>query len=148
MTVILHSACPMPKGRRGRPSRDPQGEGIYRKHKTILIADDDRTTRLLVSMIAKKAGYGWKTASNGRDALEIYREGGVDLVISDRQMPLMDGLELLRKLRSFDPDVKVIILSGGMSDEHRSEFLQAGAVMVLDKPYDNKDLVCVIEATI
>ena len=80
---------------------------------TILVADDSATMRMIVQ--ATLTGAGWKvlTAGNGQEALEMARRHPVDLVVSDWNMPVMGGLELIQGLREEDQylDVPVLVLT-------------------------------------
>ena len=81
---------------------------------TILLVDDEDMIRDLCSRILTKAGYSVITASNGREALEVYQQRGseISLVILDLIMPEMGGKQCLESLLSLDPSVKVVIASG------------------------------------
>ena len=80
---------------------------------TILVADDSATMRMIVQ--ATLTGAGWKvlTAENGQQALEVAKRHPVDLVVSDWNMPVMGGLELIQGLRDDDRylDVPVLVLT-------------------------------------
>ena len=80
---------------------------------TILVADDSATMRMIVQ--ATLTGAGWKvvTAGNGQEALEMARSHPIDLVVSDWNMPVMGGLELIQGLRGEDQyvDVPVLVLT-------------------------------------
>lgn len=82
--------------------------------KTVMLVDDERPARELLKMTInwEKAGFSilWE-ARNGKQALEQYAEKKPDLIITDVQMPVMDGLELLERVKIIDPDQKVVILS-------------------------------------
>ncbi|WP_313464741.1 response regulator, partial [Achromobacter sp.] len=80
---------------------------------TILVADDSATMRMIVQ--ATLTGAGWKvlTAGNGQEALEVAKNHPVDLVVSDWNMPVMGGLQLIQGLREQDRylDVPVLVLT-------------------------------------
>ena len=82
--------------------------------KTVMLVDDERPARELLKMLIdwKKAGFEilWE-ARNGKQALEQYLEKRPDLIITDVQMPVMDGLELLKNVKELCPSQPVIILS-------------------------------------
>lgn len=77
--------------------------------KTILIVDDEKHIRLLYEEEFKDEGYNVLTASNGREALEVFQEQPVDLVLLDIKMPEMDGSAFLREVRQFNTSVPIII---------------------------------------
>lgn len=108
----------------------------------ILVADDEESVRELVKMILEREGHSVETAAGGRDALDKLRAGRYALVVLDRAMPLMSGLEVLREMKA-DPalkDVKAIMCTaaGMMSDV--DEALSAGAADYVVKPLDMKTL--------
>ncbi|MEW5746601.1 MAG: response regulator [Nitrospirota bacterium] len=79
----------------------------------ILMADDDPFVRDMVGFILESSDYTVETAENGREALEKYKAGsGFHVIISDMNMPEMDGRALIREVRSIDPDIPIILLTG------------------------------------
>ena len=100
-----------------------------------LVVDDDPVVRRAVTRMVESLGLGCRDAEDGRTALALLESlGGVPLVISDIQMPGLDGLELLRALRQAHPDTVVIMLSGLAEVQTAVECLQHGAVDYLSKP--------------
>ncbi len=77
--------------------------------KLLLLVDDEESIRILYSEEFKDDGYDVMTAENGHDALEIFNEKRPDLVILDIQMPDMDGIDVLRKMKMQDSTVPVIL---------------------------------------
>jgi two-component system chemotaxis sensor kinase CheA len=92
----------------------------------ILVVDDSPTTRTMLRNVLATAGYSVVTASDGMDALERLRYQLVDLVVSDVQMPRMNGFELTRQVKS-QFGVPVVLVTGLENEEHRREGLAAGA---------------------
>jgi two-component system chemotaxis sensor kinase CheA len=95
----------------------------------IIVADDSLSTRAAAKSILEIAGFAVITAADGQEALELAREGGCDLIVSDVQMPRMDGLELTRRVKA-DPKlagVPVILVTSLNAPEDRSAGLKAGA---------------------
>lgn len=82
---------------------------------TILIADDDVTVRRTIAQHLVRSGYVVREASTGKEALDVLRGGGVDLVITDVYMPDMDGIEFISRASQEVGAPKVIVISGGMS---------------------------------
>ena len=78
---------------------------------TILIVDDEVETRNLLQEIMEKEGYLVWAAQDGKQALDLLEGQAMDLVLSDIQMPLMNGIELLGNIRSRFPDTQVILLT-------------------------------------
>ena len=80
---------------------------------TILLVDDDAEIRMSVGDILNRSGYSVLTAADGSSALQVLRDGIViDLVIADYQMPGMDGLMLIRRIKEEMPNMPVVMLTG------------------------------------
>jgi two-component system cell cycle sensor histidine kinase/response regulator CckA len=89
---------------------------------TILIVDDDPSVRRIVELVLKTNGFKTISASNGLEALMIYSSYRVDLdlVLTDIDMPQMNGIELAVRIRVLDPAKKILMMSGGLhSDAER-----------------------------
>ena len=94
----------------------------------ILIVDDDPFVAEMLSMILDGDGYGVETAGNGREALEIYAaRPDIGLIISDMNMPVMNGLELIREVRGRSEDTPIIILTGNNEISVAIQALKNGA---------------------
>ncbi len=110
---------------------------------TILVADDSATMRMIVQ--ATLAGAGWTvlTAGNGQEALEMARRHPVDLVVSDWNMPVMGGLELIQGLREEDQylDVPVLVLTTEDDVDSKMAARDLGVCGWLSKPVDPDVLV-------
>ncbi len=111
--------------------------------KKILVVDDDPIVVTMVAVNLRKAGYELLTACDGQAALEMARTNRVGIVISDWNMPRMDGLELCRELRAQSGDgyVYIILLTSQAKVEQRVEGLAAGADDFLKKPFDPRELL-------
>jgi PAS domain S-box-containing protein len=113
---------------------------------TILLVDDEKVICDLGSRILMKAGYNVITASNGREALEVYQTTGqeIDLIILDLVMPEMGGRKCLESLLNLNPFVKVIIASGYYADAVSREALVSAAKGFVNKPFDIKQVLEVV----
>jgi two-component system response regulator CpxR len=80
--------------------------------KTILCVDDNEQSLSIRKVMLETRGYRVIACNNGQDALEAFRRGGVDLVLSDLIMPGLDGTELIEKVKSEAPQVPAILFSG------------------------------------
>ncbi len=105
-----------------------------------LIVDDSSVMRKIVERALRQAGLPLGTvleASTGTEALELLRRNRVDLIVSDINMPMMDGLEFLRQLRSQNlaPGVPVVMITTESSEEHVREAILAGAQGYIRKPF-------------
>ena len=104
--------------------------------KRILIVDDAAFMRMMLKDILTKNGFEiCGEASNGKDALEKYKELNPDLVTLDITMPDMDGLTALKELRNIDNDVKVIMCSAMGQQAMVIDAIQAGAKDFIVKPF-------------
>jgi two-component system, chemotaxis family, chemotaxis protein CheY len=78
----------------------------------ILVVDDDQAIRLLLRAMLERRGHAVVEATNGNEGLQYYQAAPMDLVITDIQMPVMDGLQMIKELRANFPTAKVIAISG------------------------------------
>ena len=106
-------------------------------NETILIVDDHETIWDFLIEALQLLGYSVLLAENGEDAVSIYKEnpGVVDLVLLDMIMPKMGGHQAFYQLRTIDPDVKVLLSSGFVSEEEVHDLLEQGACGFLPKPH-------------
>jgi CheY-like chemotaxis protein len=88
-------------------SRFTRGRG-----ETVLAVDDDEALLPAIVELLTMIGYRLITADNGRAAIEEYRQNQPDVVLMDRSMPCMNGVEAAQQILDFDPDAKVVLLSG------------------------------------
>lgn len=105
--------------------------------KHILMVDDSKTVRNLIAFIIKKEGFQVTTAEDGLDALEkLYASSSVDLIITDINMPRMDGFTFVRNLREQEAfrDVPIIILSTEGQEKDKEQGLSLGANLYMVKP--------------
>ncbi len=114
------------RGGASAPSSEPSGP--VRKTHRVLVVDDSVTTRTLEKSILEAEGYVVEVAVSGVDALERLRRGTFDLMVSDVEMPEMNGLELVRRVRQGPhAELPVILMSSLAKDEDRARGLAAGA---------------------
>ncbi|MBI5849249.1 MAG: response regulator [Nitrospirae bacterium] len=102
----------------------------------ILVVDDCATTRKLLTLYLKSKGYEVVTAENGLDGLEKVGREGVNLVLSDLNMPYMDGLEFVKSLRA-NPDtaeLPVVMVTTEADPEEKEKAMKAGANGYMIKP--------------
>jgi two-component system, chemotaxis family, chemotaxis protein CheY len=118
--------------------------------KTILAVDDSASMRQMVLLTLRGAGYEVVQACDGVEALEAARAGAADLVLTDVHMPRMDGITLVRELRTL-PDYKfvpMLVLTTESSQEKKMEGKQAGATGWLVKPFNPPQLLATIARVI
>lgn len=104
--------------------------------KKLLIIDDQLGIRLLLSEVFKKEGYDTYQAANGIEALALIRENEPDLVLLDMKIPGMDGLEILRRIRSVWTSLKVIMMTAYGELDMIQEARDLGALKHFTKPFD------------
>lgn len=118
--------------------------------KTILTVDDSASIRQMVSFTLKSAGYTVLEAQDGQEGLTKAKGSSVDLVLTDQNMPKMDGLTLIKTLRGL-PAYKatpILMLTTESSDTMKSQGKSAGATGWLVKPFDPQKLLEVVRKVI
>jgi DNA-binding response OmpR family regulator len=108
----------------------------------VLIAEDDRDSRELLSWLLEKLGYQVVAATNGKEAWEAFRRRRFRIVISDVLMPEVDGLELCRRIRSHKQSkyTYVIMMTALIGKKDYLEGMEAGADDFVTKPFDADEL--------
>jgi putative nucleotidyltransferase with HDIG domain len=106
----------------------------------ILIVDDEEPIREVLASLLEAAGYESNTATNGAEALQCLEGGGFDLVLSDILMPVMDGLELLKRIHGREPDLPVVMVTAMNDISAAIGALRTGAYDYLLKPFDKDQL--------
>jgi len=114
--------------------------------KTILTVDDSVSIRQMISFTLRGAGYEVTEAVDGQDALDKSQRETFNLVLTDINMPRMDGLELLEKLRGLTPykTIPILMLTTESCSEMKAKGRAAGATGWLVKPFNPKSLLEVI----
>jgi two-component system chemotaxis response regulator CheY len=118
--------------------------------KNILIVDDSESIRLVVSLGLKEAGYNVVAGINGQDGLRLLEENKVDLIISDLNMPIMDGITFLKEVRKHDryKFLPLLILTTESQESKKIEAKQAGATGWIIKPFVKEKLLAVVKKVI
>ena len=114
---------------------------------SILTADDSTSMRQMVSFTLKGAGYEVVEAVDGAEALEIAKTRAFDLVVTDVNMPNMDGISLIKELRKL-PDFKftpILMLTTESASDKKQEGKEAGATGWIVKPFDPEQLLGTIK---
>lgn len=112
---------------------------------TILVVDDEEMLRNLLRKILVKEGYRVLTSSSAPEALEKLSSESIDLVISDVQMPEMDGFELLKALKKDYPQIGVIVMTAYGDAYTVRDALLLGADEYITKPFKSFEVVMVVE---
>lgn len=103
----------------------------------VLLIDDEASVRRLFGLILKDQEYELVTAEDGESGLEAFRKEPFQLVITDKNLPGIDGLEVAREVRKLSPGADVIMITGYGSKESAIDALNRGIVAYLEKPFDN-----------
>ena len=115
--------------------------------KTILIAEDNDSNYILMTYILKRY-YQFLRAKNGQEAVEAADKGGIDLILMDIKMPVMDGLEATAKIKEKHPELPIIALTANAFDSDRQLAMEAGCDDFLSKPVSSENCLKAIEAKI
>jgi two-component system chemotaxis response regulator CheY len=118
--------------------------------KTVLTVDDSTSIRQMVSFTLKSAGYEVVEAVDGADGLSKAKSKPFSLVLTDQNMPKMDGLSLIRELRGLSGyrSVPILMLTTESSDSMKQQGRAAGATGWLVKPFDPQKLIEVVKKVI
>lgn len=118
--------------------------------KTVLSVDDSGSIRQMVSFTLKSAGYTVIEAVDGQDGLDKAKQKTVDLVLTDQNMPRMDGLTLIKSLRAMPNyrSVPILMLTTESGDAMKSQGKAAGATGWIVKPFDPQKLLEVVKKVI
>ena len=118
--------------------------------KTILAIDDSAAIRQMVAFTLKRAGYEVVEASDGLDGLKKAKAKTVDLILTDQNMPNMDGLDLVKNLRALPQykTVPILLLTTESSDAMKAQGRAAGATGWLVKPFDPQKLIDTVKKVI
>lgn len=115
--------------------------------KKFLVVDDSAAIRQLVSLTLKEAGYVVAVAGNGKDAINELASSKIDMVVTDLNMPDMDGIELIGKVRCM-PDYKftpIVMLTTEAQEEKKQAGRRAGASGWIVKPFTSAQLLHVVQ---
>jgi two-component system NtrC family response regulator len=115
---------------------------------TILIVDDEKNYLTILSAVLEDEGFEILTALGGREALEVHKTSDLDLIVTDMKMPGMDGIELLKHIKSVDPDLPIIMMTAHGTIDKAVEAMQKGAYSYILKPFDNERLIIYVKKAI
>lgn len=118
---------------------------MEKKKAKILVLDDEKIVLESVSRILEGENYLVSTAGKGEDALQILKQGGYDIVITDLKMPGMDGLEAMEAMLEIDPDLSAIMFTAYSTVDSAVKAMKLGAVDYIRKPFTPDQLVGLVE---
>ena len=115
--------------------------------KTVLSVDDSASMRQMVKLALSGAGYDVVEACDGRDGLTKAQAGGIHMVLTDLNMPNMDGLSLIRELRKLPAykGVPIVFLTTESDEAKKTEARAAGATAWIVKPFQESQLLGVVK---
>ncbi len=115
---------------------------------SILLVDDEPNYRIVLSELLRDEGYEVFTAEDGAAGLDVVKNTDLDLVLTDMQMPKMDGMALLHEVKEYAPDLPVIVITAFADVEKAVAAMQSGAFSYLAKPFSNEELLVNIEKAV
>ena len=113
----------------------------------VLVVDDEADVRMIISDALKREGYSFVECGDGRSALALLAQGGIDLVVLDLGLPTLPGLDVLCEVRRTS-ELPVIILSGQGEESDRILGLELGADDYLGKPFSSRELMARVESVL
>jgi CheY-like chemotaxis protein len=154
-TAGLVGDAPLPDSRPEAPAAAPpplaaQPRGLARGGERVLLAEDDAGLRNLCARKLDSMGFRVTACADGREALEAFLEPGAefDLVVTDHNMPRMNGDELIRRIREAGERVPVLLYTGYLDQYTGQEVATCGADRVLQKPLPLADFQAVIQSLV
>jgi two-component system NtrC family response regulator len=115
---------------------------------TVLIVDDEKNYTRILGAVLEEEGFEILTANSGPEALEVLEGSDVDLVLTDMKMPLMDGIQLLEKIKTRDSELPVIMMTAHGTVDKAVEAMQKGAYSYILKPFDNDRLIIYVRKAV
>ncbi|MEW5767358.1 MAG: response regulator [bacterium] len=110
----------------------------------ILIVDDNKDMRFLLSNILKEEGYQTISVGDGRQAIEKVEKSSPDLVLLDIKLPGRDGINILEEMKKIDKDLIIIMLTAYGDIKGSVRAMKLGAFDYITKPFDNEELILII----
>ena len=116
-----------------------------RKTSTILVVEDDAENRAAMVKVLEAAGYTVLETDNGQQALDVINEENIDILVTDLRLPVMDGVELLKRAKAMGQDIEVIMITGHGTVEIAVEAIKEGAYDFITKPVKKAQLLRAVE---
>lgn len=113
--------------------------------KTVLTVDDSDYMREIVSQSLELGDFEVLQAINGVEALDVFKKNTVDLIVTDINMPEMDGITLITEIRKINDDVPILVLTTESGESLKKEALNAGADGWIVKPFQPAKFLSMIE---
>jgi two-component system, NtrC family, response regulator AtoC len=111
----------------------------------ILIADDEKNMRWILSKNLKEEGFDIIEAADGEEAFNLFMDKEPDMILLDYKMPVIDGMEVLKRIRTINDSIPVIMITAHGSTDAAVEAMKLGAADYLSKPFDMEELKLIIK---
>lgn len=123
----------------------PQG-----KNETVLLIEDESPLIELAASVLQTNGYSVISTLNGEDGIEMFKkqQHDISIVVSDLGLPKCNGIVVLKEIKKVQPNVKFILASGFISSNERTQGMENGAALIIDKPYNMRELLIKIRAVL
>jgi CheY-like chemotaxis protein len=130
------------------PKDDASRKSQTNGRRTILVVEDEANMLRLLERVLSKRGYQVLTAADGEEAIEVHRthKDAIDIILLDLGLPKISGQDVLVKLKTENPDVKIVIASGYLEPDLSSEIERAGVKHFIHKPYVLDDVVTIVQS--
>ncbi|MCC6684890.1 MAG: response regulator [Bacteroidia bacterium] len=106
----------------------------------VLLAEDDAMNIIVVSKFLQRWGISCDVARNGMEAVDKAKEKKYDVILMDMFMPMMNGTEAARQIRTFDEAVRIFALTADSSDEMKQQAIESGITDFVTKPFNPEEL--------
>jgi two-component system, NtrC family, response regulator HydG len=116
-----------------------------RKTPTILVVEDDSENRAAMVKVLEGAEYKVRQTDNGQQALDIIHEEDIDIIVTDLRLPIMDGVELLKRAKAAEQDIEIVMITGHGTVEIAVEAIKEGAYDFITKPVKKAQLLRAVE---
>lgn len=126
----------------------PLYDSTQLKNKKVLVAEDNRINQIVTKKILEKNGMICTIAENGKIASDLVENNTYDLILMDLNMPVMDGIQAAREIRSFNDRIPIVALTAVEVEEVRNEIFESGMSDIIVKPYDANKFIQTIVANI
>jgi two-component system, NtrC family, nitrogen regulation response regulator NtrX len=119
--------------------------GAERSMKKILVVDDEESVRFILKQMLEKGGYAVEVKNDGEEAMEALKKGCFDMLITDINMPKMNGIELLYKAKEAFHELPVIFISAYGKDKTILEAMKMGLSDNIEKPFRMDDVLEIVK---